>query len=119
MSNPDPYAVVAEELAAGQMDRALWLKAFAAADGDDARTRATYVRARVAQIEAIQAAVIEAERKQVEQLRKKREMEQEAREEVARRERIEKDNALSLKILLILIAIVGVVIGAIALHAAH
>jgi hypothetical protein len=44
------YQTVADELDANKQDRGLWVRSFAEADGDDARTKALYIRYRVAQL---------------------------------------------------------------------
>ena len=45
------YASVAEELDSGQFDKGLWTKLFAETDGDENRTRARYIKERVANIQ--------------------------------------------------------------------
>lgn len=51
-SAPDDetYARVAEEMESGQIDKGLWTRMFAENDGDDAKTRAAYIRHRVQQV---------------------------------------------------------------------
>ncbi|SRR6266403_5704246 len=56
------FDLVAKELEQGQLDRGLWAKAFADADGDDARTRALYLRARAARLEQDALATTRRER---------------------------------------------------------
>ena len=56
MSKEDAFfAKVADEIAAGQLDRALWTKAFAQADGEENRAKATYIRLRAAQLQEQEA----------------------------------------------------------------
>jgi len=45
------YLVIATELDSGKTDRGLWTRLFAECDGDDARTRAAYIRARAVQLQ--------------------------------------------------------------------
>ena len=60
------YDTVGKELEDGKPDRATWTRAFAEADGDDAKARAVYIRLRVARLmaayEAEMAAKFKAER---------------------------------------------------------
>jgi hypothetical protein len=51
----DFYAKVADEISAGQLDRTLWTKAFAQADGEENRAKATYIRLRTAQLQEQEA----------------------------------------------------------------
>lgn len=44
------YALVADEIEAGKIDKGLWAKMFAESDGDESRTRARYLKARVDQM---------------------------------------------------------------------
>lgn len=46
MNDDDIYARIADELARSDMDRALWTQAIAAADGDEAKTKAAYIKLR-------------------------------------------------------------------------
>lgn len=52
LAEPDDsiYGEIAEELESGKTDKALWTKAFAEADGDEARTRAAYIKLRARQM---------------------------------------------------------------------
>ena len=45
----DVFVIVARELATGKADKALWTKAFALEDSDEKKTKAHYIRLRVAQ----------------------------------------------------------------------
>lgn len=47
MNDNELFTQVAKELAAGHKDEGLWLKAFASENGDEAKTKAHYVRLRV------------------------------------------------------------------------
>ena len=47
---PDPFAKVAEEIAARDLDQALWVQSWAESGGDYDRATAIYIRLRVAQI---------------------------------------------------------------------
>jgi hypothetical protein len=51
MAKQEFFDAVAKELEQQHLDRGLWTKAFAEADGDDARARALYIRLRAAQLE--------------------------------------------------------------------
>jgi len=51
MSKQEFYDSVAKELEQESIDRGLWTKAFAEADGDRGRARALYIRLRVDQLE--------------------------------------------------------------------
>ncbi|MBV9128601.1 MAG: hypothetical protein JO117_11005 [Verrucomicrobia bacterium] len=46
------YQQVADEIGNGQLDRGVWAKAFAEANGDETLTRARYLKARVAELQA-------------------------------------------------------------------
>jgi hypothetical protein len=54
------YHIVAEEIARGELDRGLWLKALTTCDGDDGKTRALYARWRTQLVYAEAAATAEA-----------------------------------------------------------
>lgn len=58
-SPPDDqtYALVAQEMEAGQIDKGLWTRAFAESDGDEPKTRAAYIRHRAQQISRSQPPV--------------------------------------------------------------
>ncbi len=60
---PELFVIVDKEISANQIERPLWLKAHAESGGDEARTRATYMRHRVGQLEAIAWIAAEPERK--------------------------------------------------------
>ncbi len=45
------YLVIATELDSGKTDRGMWTRLFAECDGDDAKTRAAYIRARAVQLQ--------------------------------------------------------------------
>lgn len=46
MNDDEIYARIADELARSDVDRALWTQAIAAADGDEAKTKAAYIKLR-------------------------------------------------------------------------
>lgn len=46
----DPFETVAAELHSGNLVQGLWTRAYAEVDGDEARTKAAYIRYRVAQL---------------------------------------------------------------------
>lgn len=50
MNDNEIFALVAKELSSGLRDEALWLKAFAFENGDEAKSKAHYVRLRVEQL---------------------------------------------------------------------
>lgn len=50
MNDDEAFGQVAKELASGQKDEALWLKAFASENGDGAKSKAHYIRLRVEQL---------------------------------------------------------------------
>ena len=52
VNESDTYDVVGRELESGTIDRGTWTKAFADADGDEARTKAAYIRIRVAALQS-------------------------------------------------------------------
>lgn len=51
-SPPDDqtYALVAQEIEAGKIDKGLWTRAFAENEGDESKTRAAYIRHRAQQL---------------------------------------------------------------------
>lgn len=55
MTNSDDalYLAVAKELSSGNRDEALWMKAFALENGDESKTKAHYIRLRVARLASI------------------------------------------------------------------
>ncbi len=54
------YHIVAEEIARGDIDRGLWLKALTTCEGDERKTRALYARWRTQLVYAEAAATAEA-----------------------------------------------------------
>jgi hypothetical protein len=52
------FDAVATELERGYLDRGLWTKAFADSEGDDARARAMYIRARAGQLQQDEVAAV-------------------------------------------------------------
>jgi len=48
LTTNDDYATAADEIDSGNVDKGLWSKLFAEADGDENRTRARYIKERVA-----------------------------------------------------------------------
>ena len=47
---PDPYQKVADEIAANDLDQALWVRSWAESGGEHSRATAIYIRLRVAEI---------------------------------------------------------------------
>jgi hypothetical protein len=45
------YLTIAMELDSGKTDRGLWTRLFAECDGEDAKTRVAYIRARAVQLQ--------------------------------------------------------------------
>lgn len=56
MTADEVYKLIAEELQAGKQDVPTWTQAFADADGDEAKTKARYIRLRLAQLQGGMAA---------------------------------------------------------------
>jgi hypothetical protein len=50
MSDKEYYQIIADEMAAKKVDAALWTKAIALAEGDEEKTRAAYIRLRLADL---------------------------------------------------------------------
>jgi hypothetical protein len=84
------YAMAADEIASGQVNRGIMSKAYSDSEGDEKRTKALYIKLRVAQLGEIRRSEIErlkkeAEQKQKEAEQKRREEEQKRREEEQKR----------------------------------
>ena len=58
MDDNSIFAQIAKELAAGIKDDALWLKAFSSENGDEAKSKAHYVRLRAEQLKNIKPTAI-------------------------------------------------------------
>ena len=74
MTDQHFYDLVAAELERGHLDRGAWTKAFADAEGDQVRTRAMNIRARVGQLqqEPLQESLAAARREQAQRQIEKR-----------------------------------------------
>jgi predicted RNA-binding Zn-ribbon protein involved in translation (DUF1610 family) len=69
------YAMVADEISTGRIDRALWAKALAHSNGEDTAAKGAYIRYRVEQLEKEEAIFLAKQKEQ----QRKEQMEKAAR----------------------------------------